>query len=131
MPPPSAEFRGPGVHHNYEDSDSGYEMDAENKGKSFGVGGYRGRIILLGDGTEVLTDSDDTEMFDNADEDKDLESQVSKTPTTASADESKTADAPTESKPESDSKSTEDKPSTTAEQATKQEGSTSEESKKD
>lgn len=53
-------------------------MDAENKGKSFGVGGYRGRIIFLGDGTEVLTDSDDTEMFDNADEDKDLESQVSK-----------------------------------------------------
>ena len=63
-----AEFRGPGVHHNFEDSDSGYEMDPENKGRSFGVGGYRGRIIFLGDGTEVLTDSDDTEMFDNADE---------------------------------------------------------------
>ncbi|PHH87749.1 hypothetical protein CDD83_8456 [Cordyceps sp. RAO-2017] len=56
-PPEYAEFRGPGVHHNYEDSDSGYEMDAENKRKGFG---------------------DDTEMFDNADEDKDLESQVSK-----------------------------------------------------
>lgn len=54
-------------------------MDSENKSKSFGVGGYRGRIIFLGDGTEVLTDSDDTEMFDNADEDKDLASQVSKT----------------------------------------------------
>lgn len=74
-----AEFRGPGVHHNYEDSDSGYELDGENKGKGFGVGRSRGRIIFLGDGTEVLTDSDDTEMFDNADEDKDLESQVSKT----------------------------------------------------
>lgn len=78
-----AEFRGPGVHHNFEDSDSGYEMDPENKGRSFGVGGYRGRIIFLGDGTEVLTDSDDTEMFDNADEDKDLASQVSKNPTSA------------------------------------------------
>jgi protein phosphatase 2C family protein 2/3 len=53
-------------------------MDADNKSKSFGVGGSRGRIIFLGDGTEVLTGSDDTEMFDNADEDKDLESQVSK-----------------------------------------------------
>ncbi|WZH43812.1 phosphatase 2C-like domain-containing protein [Fusarium acuminatum] len=82
-PPEYAEFRGPGVHHNFEDSDSGYEMDPENKGRSFGVGGYRGRIIFLGDGTEVLTDSDDTEMFDNADEDKDLASQVSKNPTSA------------------------------------------------
>ncbi|CAG9943930.1 unnamed protein product [Clonostachys rosea f. rosea IK726] len=84
-PPEYAEFRGPGVHHNYEDSDSGYEMDAENKGKSFGVGGYKGRIIFLGDGTEVLTDSDDTGMFDNADEDKDLESQVSKSSASSEA----------------------------------------------
>jgi protein phosphatase 2C family protein 2/3 len=38
----------------------------------------RGRIILLGDGSEVLTDSDDTEMFDHSEEDKDLESQVQK-----------------------------------------------------
>lgn len=106
-----AEFRGPGVHHNYEDSDSGYEMDAENKGKSFGVGGYRGRIIFLGDGTEVLTDSDDTELFDNADEDKDLESQVSKNNSTSTEKENaptSTADAAAaESKqePETQSKS--------------------------
>ena len=43
-----------------------------------GLGHQQGRIILLGDGTEVLTDSDDTEMFDHDEEDKDLESQVSK-----------------------------------------------------
>ena len=42
------------------------------------MGGYKGRIIFLGDGTEVLTDSNDTEMFDNTEEDKDLASQVSK-----------------------------------------------------
>ncbi|KAL7939859.1 putative serine/threonine phosphatase 2C ptc2 [Trichoderma chlorosporum] len=76
-PPEYAEFRGPGVHHNYEDSDSGYDVDAESGGK-FNLAGSRGRIIFLGDGTEVLTGSDDTEMFDNADEDKDLASQVSK-----------------------------------------------------
>ncbi|KAK4201615.1 phosphatase 2C-domain-containing protein [Triangularia verruculosa] len=81
-PPEYAEFRGPGVHHNFDDSDSGYDVD-ENKqsggaGRSFGIGGYKGRIIFLGDGTEVLTDSDDTEMFDNSEEDKDLASQVSK-----------------------------------------------------
>ncbi|KAH8171333.1 protein phosphatase 2C domain-containing protein [Sarocladium implicatum] len=128
-PPEYAEFRGPGVHHNYEDSDSGFEMDGENKGKSFGVGGYRGRIILLGDGTEVLTDSDDTEMFDNADEDKDLESQVPKTSDaseTADAsakDDTKDASATTESA--SASTTTEDK---TAETKTKDDATKTEES---
>ncbi|UKZ75187.1 Protein phosphatase 2C 2 [Trichoderma virens FT-333] len=57
--------------------DSGYDVDAESGGK-FNLAGSRGRIIFLGDGTEVLTGSDDTEMFDNVDEDKDLASQVSK-----------------------------------------------------
>jgi len=76
-PPEYAEFRGPGVHHNFEDSDSGYDVDMDQKSKSFG-GNQHGRIILLGDGTEVLTDSDDTEMFDHQEEDKDLDSQVHK-----------------------------------------------------
>ncbi|KAI1308347.1 phosphatase 2C-like domain-containing protein [Xylaria venustula] len=77
-PPEYAEFRGPGVHHNYDDSDNFDELDAETRSRNFGVGGYKGRIIFLGDGTEVLTDSEDTEMFDNSEEDKDLASQVSK-----------------------------------------------------
>ncbi|KAB5535154.1 phosphatase 2C-domain-containing protein [Coniochaeta sp. 2T2.1] len=77
-PPEYAEFRGPGVHHNFDDSDSNSGYDVEADKKSFGMGGYKGRIIFLGDGTEVLTDSDDTEMFDNTEEDKDLASQVSK-----------------------------------------------------
>ncbi|KAG9237526.1 phosphatase 2C-domain-containing protein [Amylocarpus encephaloides] len=73
-----AEFRGPGVHHNFDDSDdSGYDVDMDSKGKSF-AGNQRGRIILLGDGTEVLTDSNDVEMFDHQEEDKDLASQVHK-----------------------------------------------------
>lgn len=76
-PPEYAEFRGPGVHHNFDDSDSGYDVDMDQKLKSFG-GNKRGRIILLGDGSEVLTDSDDTEMFDHGEEDKDLASQVPK-----------------------------------------------------
>ncbi|ORY65398.1 phosphatase 2C-like domain-containing protein [Pseudomassariella vexata] len=87
-PPEYAEFRGPGVHHNFDDSDSGYDVDMENKSKPFGVGGYKGRIIFLGDGTEVLTDSDDAEMFDNAEEDKDLASQVSKKSSTEQGDDS-------------------------------------------
>ena len=40
--------------------------------------GLGGRIILLGDGTEISTDAPDSEMFDHEDEDKDLDSQVDK-----------------------------------------------------
>ncbi|QYS97427.1 Protein phosphatase type 2C Ptc2 [Trichoderma simmonsii] len=97
-PPEYAEFRGPGVHHNYEDSDSGYDVDAESGGK-FNLAGSRGRIIFLGDGTEVLTGSDDTEMFDNADEDKDLASQVSKGAAKPDAKEEPEAKSESDSKP--------------------------------
>ncbi|KAF7946782.1 hypothetical protein EAE96_009764 [Botrytis aclada] len=48
-----SEFRGPGVHHNFDDSDSGYDVDMDQKLKSF-------------------------EMFDHSEEDKDLASQVPK-----------------------------------------------------
>jgi protein phosphatase PTC2/3 len=42
---------------------------------------------LLGDGTEVLTDSDDTEMFDHSAEDSDAANQVKKgTPDTSDVD---------------------------------------------
>ncbi|KAK5992353.1 Protein phosphatase 2C-like protein [Cladobotryum mycophilum] len=123
-PPEYAEFRGPGVHHNFEDSDSGYEIDSENKGKSFSITGSRGRIIFLGDGTEVLTDSDDTEMFDNADEDKDLESQVSKSPKKLDEkDESKDGDSSAKSESEAS------KPA--AETENKQSEPAAEEAKKD
>ncbi|KAF9882095.1 protein phosphatase 2C [Colletotrichum karsti] len=114
-PPEYAEFRGPGVHHNFDDSDSGYDVDLENKGKPFGIGGYKGRIIFLGDGTEVLTDTDDTEMFDNADEDKDLASQVSK----ATSATSKDGDAEDSTKkPEEESKTGADKPKEESKPAT-------------
>lgn len=67
------------MHHNFDDSDSGYDVDVDNRSKAPGGNSQRGRIILLGDGTEVLTDSDDTaEMFDHGEEDRDLESQVSR-----------------------------------------------------
>ena len=71
-----AEFRGPGTHHTFEDSGDDYDMDVDQRTR--GIGGRSGRIILLGDGTEVLTESDETEMFDHDEEDKDLDSQVSK-----------------------------------------------------
>ena len=72
----TADFRGPGARQNFEDSGDDYDLDLDQRNR--GVGGRSGRIILLGDGTEVLTDSDETEMFDHEEEDKDLASQVSK-----------------------------------------------------
>lgn len=72
----TAEFRGPGVRHRFEDSGDDYDLDLNQRTR--GIGGRSGRIILLGDGTEVLTDSDETEMFDHEEEDKDLDSQVTK-----------------------------------------------------
>ena len=72
-----AEFRGPGVRHQYDhESPDEYELDLDQRTR--GGFGNRGRIILLGDGTEVLTDSDDTDMFDHSEEDKDTENQVKK-----------------------------------------------------
>lgn len=75
--PATAEFRGPGVHHNFDDSDSGYDMDMD-KSRNAVSGGKRGRIILLGDGSEVLTGSEDTDMIDNQEEAEDLANQATK-----------------------------------------------------
>lgn len=74
----TAEFRGPGVRHTSDDSDSGYDMDMYQRTRSIISGGKRGRIILLGDGREFLTGSEETDMIDNEEEDEDLASQVHK-----------------------------------------------------
>ncbi|EEQ86885.2 protein phosphatase [Blastomyces dermatitidis ER-3] len=74
-PPEYAEFRGPGVRRQGDEGLDDYEPDLDTRLR----GGRSGRIILLGDGTEVLTDmGDDEDMFDHTEEDKDLESQVRK-----------------------------------------------------
>ncbi|KFY13486.1 hypothetical protein V492_03246 [Pseudogymnoascus sp. VKM F-4246] len=72
----TAEFRGPGVHHNFDDSDSGYDMDMDQRSRNVIAGGKKGRIILLGDGSEILTGPDDADMIDNEEEDEDLASQA-------------------------------------------------------
>jgi protein phosphatase 2C family protein 2/3 len=64
------------VHHRYDENSDDYDMDMDQRTRSFGSLG--GRIILLSDGTEVSHDHEDTEMFDNDDEERDLVSQVSR-----------------------------------------------------
>lgn len=76
----TAEFRGPGVRpgarHQFDDSPDDYDLDTDNSRRGFGV--KSGRIILLGDGTEVHTGQDDEELFDATEEegDKGVQNQV-------------------------------------------------------
>jgi protein phosphatase 2C family protein 2/3 len=73
-----AEFRGPGVHHRYDDSPEDFDMDIDHRTQSFD--GLGSRIIFLGDGTENSSDpaDHDSEMFDHDDEDADLDMQVNR-----------------------------------------------------
>ena len=64
------------MRHQFDDSPDDFDLDLDHRTRGFG--GRAGRIILLGDGTEVLTDADDADMFDHTEEDKDLDSQVRK-----------------------------------------------------
>jgi protein phosphatase 2C family protein 2/3 len=81
------------VHHNYEDSGEDFDMmDIDHRARPFGALG--GRIILLGDGSGIGGHSIevDSDMFDHEDEDKDLDSQVTKGTPSGSEDESDPSD---------------------------------------
>lgn len=79
----AAEFRGPGTHHRFDDSPDDFDMDMDQRTRF--LGGRAGRIILLGDGTEILTgnihdDDGDVDMEDRGDaeeaDDDDEDDQV-------------------------------------------------------
>jgi len=70
-PPEYAELRGPGNRRGFEDSADEFDEDHNNGIRTTLRTG--GRIIMLGDGTEVLTDSDEVDMFDGDDKDDDDE----------------------------------------------------------
>ncbi|KAK5731966.1 Protein phosphatase 2C 2 [Elasticomyces elasticus] len=87
---PCAPPEGPGRHHSFDDSADEYEMDMDQRTRMIGRGNA-GRVILLGDGTEVNADhDDDVEMEDRGEaeelEDKDLAEQVQKGQADAKAD---------------------------------------------
>lgn len=66
------------MHHQFDDSPDDYDMDMDQRTRSIGNSGRSGRTILLGNGTEVLTNPDDSDTFEHGDEDKDLQSQIDK-----------------------------------------------------
>ncbi|KAK5171102.1 Protein phosphatase 2C 2 [Saxophila tyrrhenica] len=82
---PCAPPEGPGTHHHFDDSPDDYEMDMDQRTRF--IGGRQGRIILLGDGTEISVggphdDDGDIDMEDRGEaeeaEEKDLDEQVQK-----------------------------------------------------
>ncbi|KAI6917545.1 protein phosphatase, partial [Hortaea werneckii] len=89
---PCAPPEGPGNRRNrFDDSSDDYDMDMDQRTRMLGRGSNGGRIILLGDGTELLAGADaandddgDVDMEDRGDEgeseeeEKDLQEQVKK-----------------------------------------------------
>ncbi|KAK4971881.1 Protein phosphatase 2C 2 [Elasticomyces elasticus] len=86
---------GPGIHHRFDDSPDDFDMDMDQRTRV--LGGRSGRIILLGNGAEVLTDSTDhdADMHDqDSDEEQDLESQIKKGQESSDADRVKREETP-------------------------------------
>ncbi|KAJ5549809.1 Protein phosphatase 2C [Penicillium sp. DV-2018c] len=59
-----SEFRGPGIRNQFEDTPDEYDLEME---RSRGFSVRSGRTILLGDGTEVIADQHEDELFDQTD----------------------------------------------------------------
>lgn len=115
IPTIAAEMRAPGQRVLNRSDDSGDDYDLDLDKQSSGFGGRSGRIILLGNGTEVVTDSDEQEVFDHEDDDQDLENQVSKHDTNSSketADRKQREETP--GPPSQDSSNTHETPASTA-----------------
>lgn len=91
----AAEHRGPGVHHGFDDSREDQDMPMDIDGRSGGYGGRGRGAIILGDGSGSFDIHDsnehDADMFDNFEEDQDLESQVTRGTPSGSEDEGEAA----------------------------------------
>ncbi|EEP80920.1 ptc2 protein [Uncinocarpus reesii 1704] len=75
-PPEYAQLRGPGVRNQFDENPNEYDPALNSRAGT----GRTGRIILLGDGTELLTDmGDEDEMFENGDTDSDEEPHTATT----------------------------------------------------
>lgn len=68
----AAEYRGPGIRNQFKEGADDFDVEVDRT-RGFSV--RSGRIILLGDGTEVLTEQNDDELFDHTEEDQDVSNQ--------------------------------------------------------
>lgn len=111
-PPEYAEFRGPGIRNQFEDQTDDYELEME-RSRAFSV--RQGRIILLGDGTEIISDQNEEELFYQT-EDQDLTNQIH--PTTSSRNDREPTPGPQSKQDESSgSAQISESPATTEAQA--------------
>ena len=106
-----AENRGPGLGHasnGWGDAD-GYELDMDQRTRNLG-GRPGGRIILLGDGKEVLTDSDEMDQDEDDPESANhsIEEEPQQTDEEAAARSAREATPAPESTPEKPSATAED-----------------------
>jgi protein phosphatase 2C family protein 2/3 len=65
----TAEFRGPGIRNQFEETPDNYDLE-NDRSRGFSV--RSGRIILLGDGTELIPEQNDEELFDQREENRDV-----------------------------------------------------------
>ncbi|GAQ10983.1 protein phosphatase 2C homolog 3 [Aspergillus lentulus] len=64
-----SEFRGPGIRNQFEETPDNYDLE-NDRSRGFSV--RSGRIILLGDGTELIPEQNDEELFDQRAENRDV-----------------------------------------------------------
>ncbi|RAL00276.1 PP2C family serine/threonine-protein phosphatase [Aspergillus ibericus CBS 121593] len=112
-PPEYAEFRGPGIRNQFEENPDDFDME-NDRARGFSV--RSGRIILLGDGTELIPEQNDDELFDQAEEDQDLANQVRRdTPDAARNEREGTPGPQSKDTPRADATEISESPSATAE----------------
>ncbi|PWY83291.1 PP2C-domain-containing protein [Aspergillus sclerotioniger CBS 115572] len=109
----NAEFRGPGIRNQFEENPDDFDME-NDRARGFSV--RSGRIILLGDGTELIPEQNDDELFDQAEEDQDLANQVRRDSPDAARNEREGTPGPqSKDTPRADAAEISESPSTTAE----------------
>ncbi|RHZ66242.1 PP2C family serine/threonine-protein phosphatase [Aspergillus thermomutatus] len=64
-----SELRGPGIRNQFEETPDNYDLE-NDRSRGFSV--RSGRIILLGDGTELIPEQNDEELFDQKEENRDV-----------------------------------------------------------
>ena len=100
----TAEFRGPGQHRHFDNGSDENDMDIDQRSTT--IGGRGPRIILLGDGSEAVSNSDQqwTEGLDDSEESFDA-SDVTEREDTPAPEPARTSDTDSSKNTEEEQKS--------------------------